>query len=178
MPRPIHELAGALDKAREQVFEVIADAEFHFAQISAYPATIPIFKLQDRELVKVVVRRDRKVKLRSPVAYLHFDGEHLSFSQVALPFPKTDLPRCQHCKASCPSCLERQQRARKRWNEREAAKTKPVEVLNIEDGATLSVVCGALPEMHKRLVDDSKVTPEEIEDAIRSAQDFLAALKA
>jgi bacterioferritin-associated ferredoxin len=114
------------------------------------------------------------------VAYLHFDGEHLSFSQVAFPYPKTakDLPRCRACKATCAVCVERQKQARRRWNEREAAKTTPVEVLEIEDSGTLKVICEALPEMHKRLVDDSKVTPEQIEDAIRSVQDFLAALKA
>lgn len=161
-----------LRKARAELESILVEVEDQFAKIAVYPgAMVPIYKVGARE--------DRKPgRLRHPVAWLHFEEGHLRLSQTPQPYdPQRQLKPCPRCRKVCTTCTERRKANRKRWDEQEAAKAKPTDVLEIVDSTLLAAVVAALPALRKRLEDDAKITPEELQEAAAEARKFIAKLE-
>lgn len=160
------DLQGAWDQFRE----VIVAAEDAFAEISVYPAIIPIYEARGE-----VLRAPNRHKM--PVATLHFDGTHLKFAETKRPFPQRRAQRCPSCRTECAQCRARQTQARRRWDALQEDRAKLRDVLEIEDSEVVSAIVNALPAMRDRLIADSKVTPEEIMAAVAEANKFLESLE-
>jgi hypothetical protein len=161
-------LMSELQKAQDNLHEILAGIEDQLTKISPYPATLPIYEWHGRD-----TSSGRRSK--TPVAYLHFEAGDLSFSQVPRPYVPA-ATCCSRCRTPCKTCMEQNKAARKRWDAREALKATRVDVLEVDDGGILGGIIQALPAMKKRLESDSKVTPEAIEKAVQAGRRFLSEL--
>jgi hypothetical protein len=161
------DLQGAWDRFRESILA----AEDTLAKVYVYPATIPIYEARGLDL-----RAPNRHKM--PVATLHFDGTHLKFAETKRPFPRSRPQRCPSCRTECPQCRARQTQARGRWDAVQEERAQLRDVLEIEDTEVLSAIVEALPIMRDRLIEDSRVTPEEIWAAVAEVEKFLELLRA
>lgn len=134
-------------EAQQDLRDLLADAEEELTEVCTYPASI-------------TVRIGRKT------GTLHFDGQSLSFTEAP-----DRLPRCRICKSSCEACAKRNKL------KQNPQKPETVDVQTISDPDTLIAIVKYIPIMHRRLVRDSKVNPEEIMKAVAEARVFLDAIE-
>jgi hypothetical protein len=155
--------------AWERFHEAIVAAEDALAKVCVYPASLPIFELRGE------VRRS-ELGHKLPMATLHFDGEHLRFSETRRPYPKSPATQCPKCRSECPTCRKREAKAQERWDALQTERAQVRDVLEIEDTSVIPAIVGALPAMRARLVSDAKVSPESILEAVKEANKFLELL--
>jgi hypothetical protein len=154
-----------LEAARSRLRAQLAEVESVFTGNSYHPASIPMYEMRG------YTRRDNR-RYRVPVAYLHFDGSRLSLTEEPRPF-KAGPTHCSRCKGVCSTCLERQRKARKAHDRRQALRAQPVMLLDIEEMDTISSIISVLPEMEDRLLEDASVDPEELLAATHEARRFV-----
>jgi len=140
--------ANAIQEAQQTLRDILAETEDLLAEICVHPATIDI-----------KIRRPLPLEKHFKRGTLHFDGQSLSYTEA--------LTRCRVCRSSrrgpCPACLKRNPQR----------KPEAVDIQTISDTDTLCAIVNALPRMHQRLVEDSRVSPEDIMEAVAAARSFL-----
>lgn len=139
--------------------DILVEAEDALLKVWRYPASLALYDYECRT-GEIRQRRSSNNRLKVPVAFLHFDEAGLKLERY---WYRRERPSKGKATRSTY------------WNPDEP-RTDDVLDLTFDDTFWLGEVVKQLPEMHKRLIEDAKIDPNDLREAAQRLRAFLTTL--